>query len=544
MTVRTIAVERIRDERPALTGPALLLVQDNWNDHGFQTQYHLFFVPASSKGREDDVLVGDVKILRKGQTAADGLQIHQAFEQLGAEFCSVGSSLDYYERLSSLPQQIRDFAVKALRDVVHVPRLRTEFEPEHGWEKSMFRDNRDPDGFLVLATGLLTGNYGRLATEDVRFSFTVPGWSEAVKFHFEPPASGESFFDEPRLPGSVVVLIGRNGSGKSTLLSRLARVALASSSERSGQRMRSLGTLEPSHLGFARVVTVSFSPFDSFHLPGADEDNRKQFLKDVEHGKGRFAFIGLRDIAAEPDDEHLQHPRDDSEEIDLDRRINTKLKSIGQLAAEFVMALAQARENVRLRDIEQAQQQLFPNGFFGDDSLNLKNCGEEEARRLFLRLSTGHKIALLVTISLLSRIKPHSLVLVDEPETHLHPPLLAALMGAVRKVLREYKSFAVVATHSPVVVQESLSEHVYVVRNSGSVTSVGAPGQETFGESIGLITSEVFGLHSEATGFHASLDRLLEAKLSMKEMEELFQGGRMSHQARGYLLSRLAEGRS
>ncbi|MBW6100166.1 ATP-binding protein [Escherichia coli] len=55
-------------------------------------------------------------------------------------------------------------------------------------------------------------------------------------------------------------------------------------------------------------------------------------------------------------------------------------------------------------------------------------------------------------------MKKRCLVLFDEPETHLHPPLLAVLMSALRIVLNEVDAFAIVATHSPVVVQETLSK--------------------------------------------------------------------------------------
>src|SRR5580693_5435905 len=76
---------------------ALVLVQDNWNDFGYHTQYHLY--ASTDEGVQQ---VGTVKILRRGQTAADPLQIQGDFERLSDEYVSVGESLDYYTRLTEL----------------------------------------------------------------------------------------------------------------------------------------------------------------------------------------------------------------------------------------------------------------------------------------------------------------------------------------------------------------------------------------------------------------------------------------------------------
>ncbi|WP_249584404.1 AAA family ATPase [Pseudomonas viridiflava] len=162
----------------------------------------------------------------------------------------------------------------------------------------------------------------------------------------------------------------------------------------------------------------------------------------------------------------------------------------------------------------------------------------KEIRRAFLLCSTGHKIAALVVVGLIATLVPSSLILFDEPETHLHPPLLAALMHALRAILRNHDSYCIIATHSPVVVQESMAKDVKVIRRNGSFTSSATPNSETFGESIGLITSEVFGLNSEATDYHQVLDKLVTRYQDQEDLEDLFLNGQMSHQARAYTMSR------
>ncbi|MEK5757114.1 AAA family ATPase, partial [Acinetobacter variabilis] len=74
--------------------------------------------------------------------------------------------------------------------------------------------------------------------------------------------------------------------------------------------------------------------------------------------------------------------------------------------------------------------------------------------KLFGQLSSGHKIVLLILTRLVETVDEATLVLIDEPESHLHPPLLSAFMSALTELLEDRNGVAIIATHSPVVVQE------------------------------------------------------------------------------------------
>jgi hypothetical protein len=163
----------------------------------------------------------------------------------------------------------------------------------------------------------------------------------------------------------------------------------------------------------------------------------------------------------------------------------------------------------------------------------------QDPRSAFLGWSTGHKIALHVVASLVAHATPRSLVLFDEPEMHLHPPLIAALMHAVRLVLEEKNAFAIVATHSPVVLQETLARHVRVIRRVGDTFSVLAPNLETFGENVGVLTYDTFGLTAATTDFHHILDLLIEGFDSLDQINQLFTP-RLSGQALAYVMGGLA----
>lgn len=529
---------------PSLNPGECALMQDQWNDYGFQTQYLLY---AESQGKTKRV--GLVKILKRGQTSSDGIQISEDFAQLSDDFVSVGESLDYYQHLAELKGEQRDAILAALNDAVRRPELQQAFGHEEGWSTSVFRDRKDADiqEFLSLARSLVDNDYTSLPDEDLTFTFQPYGWEEPIKFNFHRVAvkPDDWFSGNEYLPGRIIALIGQNGSGKSTLLARLARVAHGSLAKRNLGTFGQLGEITPIGLGFPRIIAVSYSAFDSFALPGVapkeqdEPDERAQIVEDARRGEGRFIFCGLRDIATE-----LEREIESSKmqlEVDADRVISTCLKPIEALAEEFEGTINRVRESNRWSLFHDVLQILGTDPSFSDweDASDLEAILALAPMETFLRFSTGHKIVLQIVASLSAYVTPRSLMLFDEPEMHLHPPLLAALMHAIRKILGSQRAFGIVATHSPVVIQETLGRNVFVIRREGKLAAaIGAP-SETFGENVGSLTNNVFGMNSEVTDFHRVLDMLVKQVADLDQIERLFHPHGLSYQARAYVMMRL-----
>lgn len=79
---------------------------------------------------------------------------------------------------------------------------------------------------------------------------------------------------------------------------------------------------------------------------------------------------------------------------------------------------------------------------------------EGRAGELFESASSGHKVVLLTLTQLSELVSERTLVLIDEPEAHLHPPLVMAFVRALSDLLTKRNGVAILATHSPVVAQE------------------------------------------------------------------------------------------
>jgi len=106
----------------------------------------------------------------------------------------------------------------------------------------------------------------------------------------------------------------------------------------------------------------------------------------------------------------------------------------------------------------------------------------------------------------------------------------------------------IVTTHSPVVVQETLSRHVFIIRRVGNKINLFKPDIQTYGENIGIITSHIFGLNSDITSYYDDLNRIVEIYKNdpeslyekIKNISHLFDEN-ISVQTRAYLMTKLIE---
>lgn len=533
-------------ETPESASTEFVLKRDAWDDYGFKTQYQLY-VAVDGEMR----FIGTVKILQHGQRETSAPIIEQDFNELGKGWMSVGDSLDYYQRINELPKEQQVRVLNALMDVIIEPTRRAGFADEPGWSTSVFRDRKQPawEKFLVDAAAIYSQDYSQLPSLDMEFEFTPGGWETALEVNYDSPNIKRTIFPMPgvpykqiKMPRRCAVIIGKNGSGKSTLLSRLARVAFASPSERAKKDIQSIGVLKPEGIGFFRIITISYSAFDSFSLPGVMIEDVEQIAKDVERGEGRYIFCGLRDVAAEAKAqlERFKESGEEASRLPIDDRLTTtKLKPIEALADEFEAFYARIIQRNRLVIFKAALNPVLADSSFSDlESPTVDSLFADGPRNAFMKWSTGHKICLHVIASLVAHAVPQSLVLFDEPEAHLHPPLTAALMHGVRIALERTEAFAVIATHSPVVLQETLARHVRVIERRGDLTTLRTPNGETFGENIGTIVYDTFGLTSSGTDYHEVLEALASVEKSVVSIDEYFSPS-LSAQARSYILALL-----
>jgi energy-coupling factor transporter ATP-binding protein EcfA2 len=91
-------------------------------------------------------------------------------------------------------------------------------------------------------------------------------------------------------------------------------------------------------------------------------------------------------------------------------------------------------------------------------------------------------------------IENGTLLLFDEPETHLHPNYITQFVRLLDELLVLSGSFAILATHSAYFVREVPRSQVLVLRESApGRIDISSPRLKTLGADIGAISFFVFG---------------------------------------------------
>ena len=159
------------------------LKRSNWDDYGLQIFYQLY--RRSEDRDEEPDLIGSVRILSPGGAENNRMAISEDFTSLPKIARSVGTSLDYYERLSALPEEEREAVLAALNDLVAAPELRAETSTYEDYGRSMFRDVEDIDNFYEDADAVLRSDFSQLPDLSEPFKFHPGGWDEPLEFNFE-----------------------------------------------------------------------------------------------------------------------------------------------------------------------------------------------------------------------------------------------------------------------------------------------------------------------------------------------------------------------
>jgi predicted ATP-binding protein involved in virulence len=114
----------------------------------------------------------------------------------------------------------------------------------------------------------------------------------------------------------------------------------------------------------------------------------------------------------------------------------------------------------------------------------------------------------VVLSELVASIEVQALVLFDEPELYLHPDALSALARAFHGILHAFDSFAVLSTHSPLLLQEIPARRVRILSREGNVPIVDELQIESFGESLSVISDTVFQATGEQENYRTYLAAL------------------------------------
>lgn len=451
---------------------SIVLIKDNWDDwFTFETQSFVKYIDTNGTAKD----LGSVKIgqtdMQEGQRTAD---IPYRFHQLPGNFFSLGQSDYYYATISQLGDDFRKDILESLNDIAYNLTLFKDVRHMQVTSTSLMREVSAftiTQQFHRIAMGK-----ARLTEYDIEYKYPlINGVSPtSLSFHVTP----ESF-----PPTNIHVIIGRNNVGKTYFIKNLIRSVYKPEERDSVGTLRSSNSETGRLVGssrqqaFANILCVSFSPFDDYSEIREMTSKRKVMP---------FTYIGLTS-----DNLHESLKNNFVKSLLNCQRSERKLELFEQALNILETDPIFERSNIKAL----LQQQTDP--FDDNNKINIENA--------FKRLSSGHQVIVLTLVQLIDCITERSLVILDEPENHLHPPLLAAFIRALSELLVDRNGVALIATHSPVILQEVPKSCVWKINRNGYEVKAERLEIESFGATIGALTREVFGLEVRQSGFHKML---------------------------------------
>ncbi len=420
--------------------PSFVLAHNSgWNDHTFHTLFYLFYYTEQG----NPLPMGAIRIMDQSESKTSILP--ERFNVLDDSFCSLGQSIGYYERLKEQLGKDFESVLYALRDTAFFHDILERFEKKEAFRKSLIRGDRAERLLREARYKVYDFDLSNLYSFDYTFQPVFSKSSIDINFRF----GNKGYF-----PDRIYAFIGKNGAGKTQLITSLPK-DIARKKDKN---------FSPRTPFFSKVITVSYSIFDNFEIP-------------KKTASFNYVYCGIRNDKGEV-----------STERGLLLRFHNSWKKIEELQ--------RVREwrSVLLNFIE---KELV------DEFLVLETNSKDSAEKYKVdisdfggtrkKLSSGQSIILYIISEIVANIRYDSLLLFDEPETHLHPNAITQLVNTIYNLVEEFESYCVITTHSPLIIRELMSKNVYIMEKHENIPSVRRIGIESFGEDSSVLTEEVFG---------------------------------------------------
>ncbi|EPX1416897.1 AAA family ATPase [Cronobacter sakazakii] len=539
----------------------ILLLFDRWDDYDYKTSFPIY---CQIDGKE--VELPTLKILIKDQMTSfsyldelvskgwDGV-----FPVKDLSYVSNPEDITFYELIDGhLGLDAAIEVAEILCDasyMVHILEDANSLElvSSNGFKKSLQRERGSIKAFLdgwrfLNRQGISIGNM-------IFRLLTSAGDIQPLSLNFATVTP---------LPHDINVLIGPNGIGKSQALIQIVDDWLRQVPSEKNET----GFEEEPNIN--QIVVVSYSPFELFPL-NSEAVDRKSGNERKDHGV--YQYFGLRTYETRKDsngDEntkirlsrqwpHLNAAYSLISCLEDDRKygaIKTWSNKIFTLYSVLKIAIDFDDISIGVAGFENKEQLFEDDAWLLDDSYILvdektdnndqpeayipirpSRIDEPDTKKLreylhvhtgivFLKggspieLSSGQRLFSYMVTNILGAMRRNSLILIDEPELFLHPTLEIAFIQMLKKILSNYGSKALLATHSLVTVRELPRHCVHVFERTNDGLFIKHPPFETFGGDIQRISSYVFGDKSVSKPFEAWLLEKLEEYGSAKKLIE------------------------
>lgn len=463
---------------------------DGWNDFGHHTRVdYRIRVRSAKEAVEASGFIGFInpEADRNGKDLLQQLVSTQGESTVTAttdhRFFTMLPDMEAYRRLvQALEADDATEALTALNDLVAL----NEFEStaailDLATQSEVFSLSfmRSSDSYFAyknagpLLRGLSSEQTGILSPT-LAIRFQLPGRQNEHDLRF-------SFDHAANLPKRIAVVIGKNGVGKSQTLGRIARAAIDGTA-----------TLTDGTDGGRPLINrlLAFAPTNEAESVFPTDKRKRPRIWYQRYSMNRSRRSRRNDYLS---DLIVQVARSTQ---------TVASKSRWEIFTEALGAITKADElhlpthstsdaYVPLAKLPRGAEQRVLERFA---SIDVKKEPARVVGGEGYPLSSGEISFLKFAAQASLHIENGSLLLLDEPETHLHPNFISRFVSLLDGLLEATGSAAIIATHSAYFVREVFREQVTVLSvDSENLVHAQRPKLRTFGADVGAISYFVFG---------------------------------------------------
>ena len=463
--------------QPPKRYPCFILVFNwDWTDYEYHTWFCLFYFASEADRR----MIGELKLMNSEQDNTMDALPEEFDEPLDDSFCSLGIKTDYYIGLRQelKNEQLIKEVQHYLCDCTFEPAIYDQHRDERIFNVSLMRD-------LSAMDALQEGQSLAMGIEpDEMYSFS---------YTYHPKYDNSLYADwkvhipyKPLKFMRTFGIIGINGVGKTQILSSFITDLLA-------QKVDNFKSLPH----FKNIIVICSTPFDSYPIEKQDTREIVYRLCCLEQDK-TLTLDGIKQnlnrIMKQPTVEHVSML---TVWVDLIREY------VDSAFVDHVVILKRDADGSEYYDIN------------GDDLGSNVNI-----------LSSGQLHILSLVTYICANIHYRSLLFIDEPEVHLHPHITMEFMAMLSGLLSVFKSYAIIATHTPLVVREMAGKNVFLMQKmQDGIPQIAPVGFETLGEDVGTLYRNLFGYDEQSSYFKKMVDKLCDRGKSYEEIVRYFQQG-------------------
>lgn len=443
--------------------PSFVLVADDWDDFNVVSQFDLFFYRTDkSVFHLQQVKIIDTHEREGVRKYYTKTYLPDEFEELPDNFCSLGQSDEYYRTVKEVFPEEKEYmeVFTGLRDVAMLPQLSEYFEGTPHWH-SLVRMNEAER--MLREARLLINGVDRKEYYKFTYDFTPPYASEPTDICFD-------FEEKEYFPRRIYGVIGKNGVGKTQMISSIPLMF--------SKRDRTV--FHPSIPLFSKVIAISNSYYDHFTIPVSKPDFN-------------YMYCGLSM---------------------LDKDGNKELMGADTIKDRIVDACHNIQEKGRIQDLMDTLTMVIPEKYLCDFLVYDKNrkrvFNPDAIRAAYDMLSSGESALLYIFCNIIDNIRYDTLLLFDEPENHMHPNAITELMSVIFNLLDRFQSYAIITTHSPLVIRELKSDSVLVMERDEDYCVVRKIGIETLGANLTTLVEDIFDNKEIQKYYKTAIDRMVD----------------------------------